>query len=113
MVDQERSGPLWSTKKLFPDADLPEEIVQNLEKTSTAPAPPAYHRILQGRRNNMRDVVDLGRVLDVSSEAICREFIQYGRLSLPLRHRLPEDLTILRSLLVELMTTLEIPVLAL
>ena len=37
---------------------------------------------------------------------------QYSPLSLPLRRRLREHLTILRSLPVELMTTLEIPVLA-
>ena len=60
----------------------------------------------------MHDVLDFGRVLDVSSEAICRELILYSRLSLPLGHWLPEDLTILRSLTVGLMTTLEIPVLA-
>ena len=78
----------------------------------TTPAPPAYRRILKGRRDNVRDVVDFGRVLDVSSEAIYRELIRYSRLSLPLGRRLPEDLTILRSLPVELMTTLEIPVLA-
>ena len=56
--------------------------------------------------------VDFGRVLDVSSEAICRELIQYSPLSLPLGSWLLEDLTILLSLPVELMTTLEIPVLA-
>ena len=93
-------------------ADLPGEVVEYLEKTRTAPAPPAYRRILKGRRDNVRDVVDFGRVLDVSSEAICRELIRYSRLSLPLGRRLPEDLTILRSMPVELMTTLEIPVLA-
>ena len=93
-------------------ADLPGEVVEYLEKTKTVPAPPVYRRILKECRDNVREVVDFGRVLDVSSEAICRELIPYSRLSLPLGRRLPEDLTILRSLPVELMTTLEIPVLA-
>ncbi len=93
-------------------ADLPGDVVEYLEKTSTAPAPPAYRRILKGRRDNVRDVVDFGRVLDVSPETICQELIRYSRLSLPLGRRLPEDPAILRSLPVELLTTLEIPVLA-
>ena len=91
-------------------ADRPAEVVEHLEKTRTAPVPPAYHRILKGRRDDIRKVADFSRVSDVSLETICRELIHYSRLSLPLGRRLPEDVTVLRSLPVELMTTLEIPV---
>ena len=93
-------------------ADLPGEVVKYLKKTRTAPASPAYHRILKERFDNVPEVIDFGRVLNGSSEAICGELIPYSRLSLPLGRRLPEDLTILRSLPVELMITREIPVLA-
>ena len=93
-------------------ANLPGEVVEYLEKRRTAPAPPAYHRILKERCDIVRDVVEFGRVLDVSPEAICRELIRYSRLSLPPGRRLPEDLAILRSLPVELMTTLKSPLLA-
>ena len=93
-------------------ADLPREVVEYLEKTRTVPAQATYRRILKERRDNMREVVDFGRVLYVSSKGICQELIRYSGLSLPLRHWLPENLRILRSLLVELIMTLEIPVLA-
>jgi hypothetical protein len=91
-------------------ADLPVEVTEHLEKTCTAPAPPAQRRILKGRRGDIRDVIDLGRALDVSTERICRELTRYSRLCLPLWRRLPEDHAILRSLPVELLTQLEVPV---
>jgi len=93
-------------------ADLPTEIVEHLEKTRPAPTPPAHCRILKGRRDNIHDVVDFGRACDISPETICWELIQYSRLSLPPERRLPENPAILPALLVELLTILEILVLA-
>jgi len=93
-------------------ADLPTEKVEHLEKTTPTPTPPAHWRILKGRRDNIHDVVDFGRACDMSPETICRELIRYSRLSLPSEHRLPENAVILRALPVELLTQLEIPVLA-
>ena len=93
-------------------ADLPAEVVEHLEKTRTTPVSPAYSRILKEHCDDIRDVADFSRVSNVSLETICRELIHYCRLSLPLGHWLPEDLAVLRSLPVELTTTLEIPVLA-
>jgi len=65
-------------------ADLLGEKVKYYEKPSTALASPAYRRILKERRDNVRDIVDFGRVLDGSPKALCRELIRYCRLSLPL-----------------------------
>ena len=76
-------------------ADLPAEIVEHIEKTRTAPVPPAYGRILKGRRNDIRDVADFSRVSDISLETICGELIGYSRLSFPLGRQLPEDLEVL------------------
>jgi len=91
-------------------ADLPPEVVEHLEKTITAPAPPAHRRILKGRRDDIGDLIDLGRVLDISTETLCRELIRYSRLNLPLLRRLPEDPAMLQSMPVEVLTQLEIPV---
>ena len=93
-------------------ADLPADVVEHLEKTRTAPVPPTYRRIVKGSRDDICEVTHCSRVSDVSLETICRELIRYSQLSLPLGPRLPQDLAVLRSLPVELMTTLEIPVLA-
>jgi len=93
-------------------ADLPTEVVEHLEKTRQAPTPPAHWRILMGRRDNIHDFLDFGRACDISPETICPELIRYSRLSLPPECRLPESPPILLALLVELLTQLEIPVLA-
>ena len=72
---------------------------------------PAWHcRILKGRRDDVTDVVDHCRVMKVSPESFCHELIRYSRHSLPTEHPLPEDPARLRSLPVELMTHLEVPV---
>jgi len=71
-------------------ADLPTEVVEHLEKTRPVPTPPAHRRILKARRDNIHDVVNLGRECDISPEMICRELIRYSRLSLPHERRLPE-----------------------
>ena len=93
-------------------ADLPTEVVEHLEKTRLAPTPPAHQRILKGRRDNIHDVVDFGRAGDISPEMICWKLRRYSQLSLSPEHRLLENPAILRALLVELLTQLEIPVLA-
>jgi len=93
-------------------ADLPTEVVEHLAKTRPAATPPAHRRILKGGRDNIYDVVDFGRASDISPETICRELIQYSRLSLPPECRLPENQAILRTLQVQLLTQLEIPVVA-
>jgi len=56
--------------------------------------------------------VDFGRISVVSLEIIYRELIRYSRHNLPAAHRLPEDHAMIRSPPVELLTQLEIPVLA-
>ena len=91
---------------------MPTEVVEYLEKPSSAPTPPAHRRILKGRRDNVYNVIDFGRACDISPETICRELIRYSRLNLPPAHRLLQNPAILRTLRVELLTQLEIPVLA-
>ena len=76
------------------------------------PTPPVHCRILKRCRDNDYNVIDFGRVCDISPETICRELIRYSRLNLPPERRLPENPAILQTLLVELLTQLEIPVLA-
>jgi len=56
-------------------ADLRTEVVEHLEKTRSAPTPPAHRRILKGLCDNIHDVVDFGRACDISKETICRELI--------------------------------------
>ena len=92
--------------------DLPTEVVEHLEKTSSAPTPPAHRRILKGRRDNVYNVIDFCRTCDISPVTICRELIRYSRLNLPPEPRLPENPVILRTLPVELLMQLEIQVLA-
>ena len=57
-------------------------------------------------------MVDFGRACDISRETICWELIRYSRLSLPPERRLPENPAIFLAWVVELLTQLEIPVLA-
>ena len=60
----------------------------------------------------MSDVQDFCRVLRISRESVYRELIRYSRHNLATERRLPKDPVILRSLPVELLTQLEVPVLA-
>ena len=91
-------------------ADLPADVLEHLNTTSTDTAPAPRCRILKGRRDDVTDVMDLCRVMEVSPESFYRELIRYSRHRLPTEHRLPEDPARLRSLPVELMTHLEVPV---
>ena len=60
----------------------------------------------------MLDVLDFCRVLRIPLESVYRELIRYSRQYLRTEHHLPEDPVILRSVPVELLTQLEVPVLA-
>ena len=77
--------------------------------TILAPVPGGRH--LKGRRGDVSDVLDRCRVFRISLKSVYRELIQYSRHNLPTERRLPEDPVILRSLPVELLTQLEVPVL--
>jgi len=93
--------------------DLAADVLQHLDRTtSTVSQPVIRRRILKGRREDVSNVVDFSRISGVSLEIIYRELIRYSRHNLPAVHRLPEDYAMLRSLSVELLTQLEIPVLA-
>jgi len=90
--------------------DLPADVLHHLDKTSTVSGPGPRYRILKGRRGDVSDIMDFCKVLEVSSETMCRELIRYSRHNLPTERQLPQDPAILRSLPVELLTQLEIPV---
>jgi len=93
-------------------ADLDTDVLEHLDQTSTAPAPVPRGRILKGRRGDASDVVDFCKVVGISLDSVYRELIRYSRHNLPTERRLPEDPVTLRSLPVELLTQLEVPVLA-
>jgi len=93
--------------------DLSADVLQHLESTTSAvTAPVVRRRILKGCRDDVSNVLDFSKVSGVSLESICRELIRYSRHNLPTEHQLPEDHAILQSLPVELLTQLEIPVVA-
>jgi len=65
-----------------------------------------------GRQDNVFNMADFSQVLGVSIQIICHGLILYSRHNLPPECRLLEDAEILKSLPVELLTQLDIPVLA-
>ena len=91
-------------------ADLPANVLEHLDTTSTHTAPAPRCRILKGRRDDVTDIMDLCRVMEVSPLSFYHKLIRYSRHSLPTEYRLPEDSARLRSLPVEPMTNLEVPV---
>lgn len=96
-------------------ADVSGDVLHNLERTPNTvavTAPVVRRRILKGRRDDVSNFGDFSRISGVSLDIIYRELIRYSRHNLPTAHRLPEDYAMLRSLPVELLTQLEIPVLA-
>jgi len=93
-------------------ADLSPDVVEQLDTTSTTTAPGIRRRMLKGMRDDLSNMANFNRVLGVSIQIICRGLIRYSWHDLPPEHRLPEDPEILELLPVELMTQLEIPVLA-
>jgi len=92
--------------------DLSPDVVEQLHTTTTTTAPGIRRRMLKGRRDDVCNMGDFSPVLGVSIQIICRGLIRYSRHNLPPERRLPEDPEILESLPVELLTQLEIPVLA-
>jgi len=94
-------------------ADLSADVLQHLKSsTSTVTAPVVRKRILKGCQDDVSNVLDFSKVSGVSRESICRELIRYSRHNLLTERQLPEDHAILQSLPVELLTQLEIPVVA-
>jgi len=97
------------------DADLSGDLLHHLDRaacTVTGAGPVVRRRVLNGRQEDVSNVVDCSRISGVSLEIIYRELIRYSRHNLPAAHCLPEDHAMRRSLPVELVTQLEIPVLA-
>jgi len=93
-------------------ADLSPDVLKHLDRTTSTVSPPViWRRILKGRRGDVSNIVDFSRISGVSLEIIYREFIRYSRHNLPLDHGLPADHATLRSLPIELLTQLEVPVL--
>jgi len=93
-------------------ADLCPDMVELLDTTSTTTVLGIRRRMLKGRRDNVSNIPNFSQVLGVSIQIICRGLIRYSRHNLPPERRLLEDPEILESLPVELLTQLEIPVLA-
>jgi len=94
-------------------ADLSADVVQHLESTTSAvTAPVVRRRIPKGPQDDVSNVLDFSKVSGVSRESICRELIRYSRHNLPTERQLPQGHVILQSLPVELITQLEIPVVA-
>jgi len=67
---------------------------------------------LKGRRGDVSNILDFSRLSAVSLKIIYRELVRYSRHNLPIDHSLPEAHATLRSLPIELLTQLEVPVLA-
>jgi len=94
-----------------PGAKLADNILVSLDKTtSTVSTLAPCGRILKGRRDNVSDVLDFGKVLGLSLDWISLELMRYSRQNLPTERRLPEEPAILQLLPVEQLTQLEIPV---
>jgi len=94
--------------------DISADVLQHLESTTSAvTAPVVCRRILTGRWDDVSNVLHFSKVSGVSLESICCELIRYSRHNLPTERQLTEDHPILQSLPVELLTQLEIPVVAL
>jgi len=76
----------------------------------STPAP--RRRILKGRHDHVSDALNFCKVLEISLDGICLELIRDSQYNLPTKHHLLKELAILQLLPVELLTQLEIPVLA-
>jgi len=93
-------------------SDLSPNVLKHLDRTTSMVSPPVIcRRILKGRRGDVSNILDFSRISGVSLEIIYRELIRYSRHNLPRDHGLPEDHATLRSLPIELLTQLEVPVL--
>jgi len=108
-----RMRPLNQNSLRHRGANLGDDVLLYLDKIMSTVATPAPRgRILKGRRDDVSYVLDFCKVLGISLDSICLELIQYSRHNLPNEPRLPEEPAILQLLPVELLTQLEIPVLA-
>ena len=101
---------LESLRRHGPDLDT--KVLEHLDATNTVLAPVPHGRHQKEGRGKVSDVMDFRRVLRIFRESVYRELIRYSRHNLLTERRLPEDSVILRSLPVELLTQLEVPVLA-
>jgi len=95
-------------------ADLSPDVLKHFDSTARTVSPPGISwRILKGRQGGVCNIVDFSRILGVSLKIIYRQLIQYTRHNLPINHGLREDHATLRSLPIERVTQLEVPVLTL
>jgi len=93
-------------------ADLSANVLKHLDRTTSTVSPPVIcTSILKGGGGDVSNIVDFGRIAGVSLEIIYSELIRYSRHNLPTDHGLPEDDATLRSLPIELLTPLEVPLL--
>ena len=93
-------------------ADVDTDVLEHLDRTNTILAPVPRGRHLKGRRGDVSDVEDFCRVLRISRKSVYRELILYSWHNLPTERCLPDDPVILRSHPVEILTQLEVSVLA-
>jgi len=92
--------------------DLSPDVLKHLARTTGTVSPPVIcRRILKGGRGDVSNIVDFSRILGVSLEIIYPELIRYSSHNLPIDHSLREDHATLRSLPIELLTQLKVPVL--
>jgi len=93
-------------------ADISPDVLKDLDSTTSTVSPLVIcRRILKGRQGDVSNIVDFSQISGVSLEIIYGELIRYSRHNLPIDHGLPEDHATLRSLPIELLTQLELPVL--
>ena len=93
-------------------ADPSPNVLKHFDRTTSMVSRPVIcRRILKGRMGNVSNIVDFSGISGVSLQIIYPELIRYSRHNLPIDHGLPEDHTTLRSLSIELLTQLEVPVL--
>jgi len=100
---------LQSLKNL--SADLSPDVLKHLDRTTSTGSPPVICRKrLKERRGDVSNIVDFSRISGVSLEIIYRELIRYSRHNLPIDHGFPEHHATLRSLPIELLTHVVVPV---
>jgi len=93
-------------------ADLSPDVLKHLDRTTSTVSPSVIcRRILKRPWCDVSNIADFCRISGVSLQIIYRELIRYSRNNLPIDHGLPEDHATLRSLPIELLTQLEVPVL--
>jgi len=94
-------------------ANLSEDVQGYLDKTTSTVSTAALDgTIFKGRPDDVSDVLDFCKVLGISLDGIGLELIRYSRDYLPTERRLPEEPAICQLLPVELLTQVEVPVLA-